>query len=188
MCVTFKYSIAHVCLLKSRTAMPDPLLADNQMTVAFLKERAGGNAKKIADIEAWGEARQRRVDALNRFTGLLESNGVYEQPGGRMSRITMEFATNVCFAIATKHGLDDMGYTFNDSESGPISANLYLDLQAVNPTRVESPTGLFASPENEEKFLQDIAGKDVYELGRLARTLVIEERYRIYDRPRRVRR
>lgn len=42
------------------------------------------------------------------------------------------------------------------------------------------PTGLFESPDDEARFLKAVKGKDVYELGRIARPLVIEQRYRIY--------
>lgn len=39
--------------------------------------------------------------------------------------------------------------------------------------------GVIADPENEAKFLETIRGKDIYELGRMARLLVIDERFRM---------
>ena len=45
----------------------------------------------------------------------------------------------------------------------------------------EPSTGLFASPKDEARFIETVRGKDTRELARMARPLVIEERWSIYD-------
>ena len=157
----------------------NPMLADNKKTVAFLKEFAGEDEKKIKEIDEWGEKRQGRIDRLCHFVGLLEQNDILKEDGKELSGIMREFAATQCFAIATAHNLDHMGYKFNDSQSGPICAALHLDFEAVKAKK--SPTSLFANPEDERRFLETVRGKDRRELGRMARSLVIKKRYRKYD-------
>ncbi len=157
----------------------NPMLADNEKTVAYLMEMAGDDKEKIAEVEEWGKRRQGHIETLRRFVGLLEQNGIFEQPKGRLNRVMEDFATAQCLAIATKNGLKEIDYMFTDSRFGPLCADLDLDLRAVEAASVESPTGLFESAELEAKFLETVRGKDIYELGRMARLLVIDERYRL---------
>ena len=166
--------------------LPDPMLADNKKTVEFLIEdaRAKGKEAEIPGIKEWGQRRRGRIERLQRFAGLLKRNGVYDGTGAEAKPIE-DFVTTQCFAIATKYGLDGMGYRFLDSESGPLSADLGLDLQAVTPEATASPVGIFGTPAEEEGFLAAVRGKDKYELGRMARPIVIEERHRIYENRRR---
>ncbi len=165
--------------MTAQVLRPDPMLADNEKTVEFLIERAGDDRKKIAEIEEWGKRRQARIEMLCRLVGLLAKNGVFGRADKRMNKVIEDFATTQCFAIGTRYGLDGMGYIFSDSQSGPLSADLSLDLQAVKDVQTESPTGLFASPGDEARFLEAVRGKDIYELGRMARLIVIDERCRI---------
>ena len=165
--------------MAKQVTFPDPVLADNQKTVELLIKSADGDMARISEINEWGVARQNRIDMLCRFAGLLEKHGIIGGDG-KMSKIMTDFVTTQCFAIATRHGLDGMEYEFNDSESGPLSSDLNIDLQAVEPTPVVSPTGLFDAPENELRFLDAVRGKNVHELGGMARLCVIDERYRIY--------
>ncbi len=165
--------------VNAQVARHELVLDDNKKTVEFLLEEAGDDTERIAEVKKWGERRARRIGMLRRFVGLLEKNGIFERPDGKMMGIIAEFATTQCLAIATTYGLDGMGYTFNDSESGPLCADLGIDLQAVESASVDSPTGLFESPKNESEFLEKIKGKDIYELGRIARLLVIDEEDRM---------
>ncbi len=163
----------------SATAIPhDPMLADNEKTMEFLRGFVGGDKKKIAEIEEWGKRRQRRIDMLCQFVGLLEQNGILREDGKELLGIVREFAIAQCFAIATAHNLDGMEYKFNDSQSGPLCAALNVDLAALKAEK--SPTSPFANPEDERRFLETVRGKNTRELGRMARPLVIEERDRIY--------
>ncbi len=157
----------------------DPMLADNEKTVAFLIERAGDDRVKIAEIEEWGKRRQARIETLCGFVGLLANNGVFGPCRQEDEQGIEDFATTQCLEIATKNGLKKIDYAFADTQSGPLCADLDLDLRAVEAVDVESPTGLFESAELEAKFLDIIRGKDIYELGRMARLLVIDERFRM---------
>ena len=170
--------------MSAQVAYPDPMLADNEKTVAFLKEFVGEDEAKIKEIEEWGAKRQERIDRLCGFASLLERNDILKEgskkEGKKLTGIMREAAIEQCLAIATRSGLVEMEYRFNDSQSGPLCARLNLDVQAVKTVPVKSPTGLFESPDDEARFLKAVKGKDVYELGRIARPLVIEQRYRIY--------
>ncbi len=164
----------------SATTVPrNPMLADNEKTVEFIKGFAGGDEKQIAEIEEWGKRRQGRIDRLCLFVGFLEQNKLLRKDGKELVGIMREFAATQCFAIATVHNLDGMEYKFNDSQSGPICAALHLDFEAVKAKK--PPTSLFANPEDEKRFLETVRGKDRRELGRMARSLVIKKRYRKYD-------
>ncbi len=164
--------------MSATTVRHNPMLADNEKTMEFAKGFAGEDKKKIAEIEEWGKRRQRRIDRLCHFVGLLEQNGILREDGKELLGVVREFAIEQCFAIATAHNLDDMEYQFNDSQSGPLCAALDLDLAAV---KAEKPfTSPFANPEDEKRFLETVRGKSTRELGRMARPLVIEERDRIY--------
>ncbi len=165
-------------VMNAQVTRHELVLDDNKRTVEFLLEEAGDDMERIAEVKKWGERRTRRIGMLRRFVG-LEKNGIFERHDGKMSGIIAEFATTQCLAIATTYGLDGMGYTFNDSESGPLCADLGIDLQAVEPAPADSPTGLFGSPKSESEFLEKIRGKDIYELGRIARLLVIDEEDRM---------
>ena len=158
------------------------MLADNEKTIEFLIKRAGDDKEKIAEIEDWGEKRQERIERLCGFAGFLEKNGVLDIRDKDMSRIAFDFAFQHCVAIASKHGFD-MGYRFNDSESGPLAADLTLDLYAVRPNR--STETLFESMGGEAAFLEAVTGKDPDELGRMARLLVIPEMHRMIILPER---
>ena len=155
------------------------MLADNEKTVAFLKEMIGEDNDKIKEIDDWGEKRQMRIDRLCHFVGLLEQNNMLREDGKELTGIVRELAITQCFAIATAHNMDNMGYRFHDSKSGPLCAVLHLDLAAVRAKK--SPTSPFANPEDEKRFIKAIRGKSTRELARMARPLVIEERDRIYD-------
>ncbi len=155
------------------------MLTDNAKTVAYLMKIAGENREQVAEVEEWGKRRQGRIETLRRFVSLLEKNSVFERPDGRLNRVMEDFAITQCFAIATKHGLDDMEYEFSDTQSGPLCADLDLDLRAVEAAPTEPHAGLFESAEGEAKFLETIRGKDIYELGKMARLLVIHEEYRM---------
>ena len=164
--------------MDTQVVYPDPMLADNKKTVAFLKEFAGEDEKKIKEIDEWGEKRQRRIDMLCHFVGLLEQNNILREDGKELTRIVREFAIMQCFAIATAHNLDRMEYKFNDSQSGPLCAALHLDLAAVKAK--ESPTSPFANPEDEKRFLETVRGVPHLRLGKMARPLVIKKIDRIY--------
>ncbi len=165
--------------MSATTARHNPMLADNEKTVEFIRGFVGEDEKKIAEIEEWGKRRQRRIDRLCHFVGLLEQNGILREDGKELVGVMREFAATQCFAIATAHNLDGMEYQFNDSQSGPLCAAIHLDFAAVKAVPVESPTGLFANPEDERRFLETVRGKNPRELGRMARSLVIEERDRV---------
>ncbi len=168
-------------MMSTKVTHPDPMLADNDKTVAFLKEMVGEDEAKIAVIEEWGKKRQVRIEKLRRFVGLLEQNDLLRENGEELTGIVRELAATQCFAIATKNGLVEMGYRFRDSRSGPLCAVLHLDLAAAMAASTEPSTGLFASPKDEARFIETVRGKDTRELARMARPLVIEERWSIYD-------
>ena len=170
------------CVMTAQVVSPDPVLADNEKTIEFLIGRAGDDQEEIAKIREWGEKRQGRIEKLCRFAGFLEKSGILAINDKSMSRITFEFAFQHCIAIASKHGFD-MGYRFNDSESGPLAADLTLDLYAVRPNR--STETLFESMGGEAAFLEAVTGKDPDELGRMARLLVIPEMHRMIILPER---
>ena len=168
--------------MTAQAVSPDPVLADNEKTIAFLLEKAGGDQKKIAEVQEWGEKRESRIERLCRFAGFLEKNGILDINDKAMSRIAFAFVFQHCIAIASKHGFD-MGYTFRDSESGPLAAALTIDLYAVKPDR--SMESLFESIGQEATFLEAVADKDPDELAVLARELVIEEAHRMIILPER---
>ncbi len=162
----------------ARVTYPDRTLADNDATMELLRKHSGGTVDELEEIALWGAARKARIDTLCRLAGLVDGVGVFGRGEGRMSRIAMTFTIHPCVAIASKHGLD-MGYTFNDNEYGPFSPDLSVDLHAVEPVRVDTPTGIFPSDGAESAFLEDIGEKSAKELGEFARLLVIDERHRI---------
>ena len=59
---------------------PNPMLADNERTVAYLMELAGEDREKIAEVEECGKERQGRIDTLRRH-GILGAPvlGISEQ-------------------------------------------------------------------------------------------------------------
>ena len=66
-------------MMSTKVTHPDPMLADNDKTVAFLKEMVGEDEAKIAVIEEWGKKRQVRIEKLRRFVGLLEQNDLLRE-------------------------------------------------------------------------------------------------------------
>ncbi len=158
---------------------PIPMLADHKKTMAYLMEMAGENAEEIAEVEEWGRQHQRRTKALRRFVAFLEQNDILVDDG-KMRGIIAEFAVEQCFAIATKYGLDDMGYKFHNNRSGALTGDMPVALQAIGPLPTERQTGLFASPEDEAEFLDTVRYKDVFELGRMANAIVLTNKRRIY--------
>ena len=162
----------------SKITYPDETLANNDATMELLIRNSGGTKEELEEIARWGRERKARIDILCRLAGLLDKKGVFGRGKEKMSRIESCFTIHHCVAIATKHGLD-MKYKFNDNEYGPFSPDLNIDLHAVNPVHVNTPTGLFPSNDAESEFLGAIEGKNAKELGKFARSLVIEERYRI---------
>ncbi len=167
-------------MMSAKVLRPNPMLADNAKTIEFLIERAGGDREKIAEIKEWGAKREKRIERLCRFAGLLEKNGILYGTDRDMSRIEFEFAFQHCVAIASKHGLD-LGYTFNDSESGPLASDLTIDLYAARPNR--SAETLFENPQDEADFLQAVAGRSPDVLAEVARLLVIPETHRMIILP-----
>ena len=166
--------------MSAQDTYPDPLLSDNKVTVAYLKEMAGDDRDAIAEIEEWGATRQKRIAILRKFIAFLEKNGILEENGQRMEEIIAEFTIEQCFAIATKYGLDDMGYEFRDSLSGTLTGNMHIDFQAVMSVPVEPPTDIFESPEQAARFLDAIRGKDVFELGKMAKSIVLTDDQRVF--------
>ncbi len=162
----------------SKITYPDETLADNDKTVELLIQKSGGTQEELAKIKKWGKDRKARIDILCKLAGLLKEKGVFRSGKGQMSRIESCFAIQHCVAIATKHGLE-MEYKFNDNEYGPFSPDLSIDLHAVEPVDVNTPTGVFPNKKAELQFLEDIEGKSAEELGEFARSIVIEDRYRI---------
>ena len=155
---------------------PSPTLADHEATMRMLLEDAGDDPAKQKKAREWGERRARRLPQLRRFAALLHRNGVID---GTMSRVHRDFMITQCFALATRHGMDMMGYTWRDHVSGPLSAPMTIDLHAVEPEDGGDGGGLFPGGAEERAFLEEVAGKGDLELGRMARPVVIEERHRI---------
>jgi len=155
---------------------PEPTLADHRATMKMLLEDAGDDPVAQREVREWGERRERRLPALRRFAALLHRNGIIDDS---MSRVHRDFMIVQCFALATRHGLDMMGYTWLDSESGPLSAQMRIDLHAVEPADGGDGSGLFPGEAEERAFLEEVAGKGDLELGRMARPVVIPERERI---------
>ena len=159
----------------STQTSPGLVLADPEATMAMLRERAGGDAKALACAEEWGQKRARRLPILRRIVALLaEHNMVWPD----MNRIDRDFVVAQCYAIATGHGLDTMGYRYLDSQSGPLAPLLDIDLDAVELDGT-GPGSLLPSGAQERAFLAGIRGKGHGELGRLAREIVIPERERL---------
>ncbi len=167
--------------MPAQVPRPDPMLADNAKTTEFLIEKAGDNRERIAEIKEWGAKREKRIERLCCFAGLLEKNGILYGMSRDMSRIAFEFAFQHCVAIATHYGLD-LGYTFNDGESGSLASDLTLDLHVVRPSR--SGDGLFASPEAELDFLQLVSGHSPAVLAEMARVLVIDDQHCMIPLPK----
>jgi len=155
---------------------PEPTLADHKATMAMLMEDAGDDPDAQREVTEWGERRERRLPALRRFAALLHRNGIIDD---KMSRVHRNFMIVRCFALATKHGMDMLGYTWLDSESGPLSAPMKIDLHAVEPADGGDGSGLFPGEAEERAFLAEVAGKTDLELGRMARPVVIPEHRRI---------
>lgn len=149
------------------------MLADNDKTVEFMLKGAGDDEAR-ARIRQWGRDRAARIERLARFVGILEENGVI---GDQMEVDLREFVIQHCVAIATRHGFD-MGYSYVDSDSGPLASQLGIDLHAVRAGEGPEP---FADAAARSAFLAEVAGKSPEELGKMARNTVIEELYRMYD-------
>ena len=162
----------------SKITYPDKTLSNNEATMELLIRHSGGTREELEEIARWGRERKERIGILRRLAGLLDQKGVFRSGKEKMDSLEAAFTIHHCVAIASKHGLD-MKYEFNDNEYGPFSPDLHLDLHAVTPVPVNIPTGLFPSDADESAFLEAIEGKDADEIGKFARLLVIEERYRI---------
>jgi len=154
---------------------PEPTLADHGATMDMLRKSANGDPRALAEIEDWGERRERRLPVLRRFVALLGRHGVID---GDMHRATRNFVVKQCFAIATGHGLDQMDYVYRDSESGPQASLMTIDLHAVELDGTD-PGGLFPDADAEREFLGEVRGRGRAELGRMARDAVIPERERM---------
>jgi len=155
---------------------PEPTLADHGDTMKMLLEDAGDDPVAQRGVIEWGDRRERRLPSLRRFAALLHRNGIID---GTMSRVHRDFMIVQCFALATKHGMDMMRYTWLDSESGPLSAPMKIDLHAVEPADGGDGSGLFPGEAEERAFLAEVAGKSDLEMGRMARPVVIPEHRRI---------
>jgi len=156
--------------------MPEHMLADHETTMRVLTERAGGDEKALAEIKEWGEKRERRLPMLRRFVALLGRNGIV---GPGTDRVTRDFVVAQCYAIATKHGLDMMGYRYRDNQSGPLATLLDVDLNAVELDAADRER-VFPTDAGEREFLERVRGKGPAELGAMARDAVIPERERLY--------
>ena len=154
---------------------PEPTLADPEATMRMLRERAGGDAKALACAEEWGRKRARRLPILRRFAALLARHGIV---GPDTNRIERDFVVAQCLAIATRHGLDKMGYWYLDGRLGPLASLLDIDLHAVELDGTD-PGSLFPTDADEREFLERVRGKTYGELGRMAREIVIPERERL---------
>jgi len=156
-------------------SLPAPELADHGATMSMLREQAGGDAGALEEVEEWGRRREERLGVLHRFAALLGRGGVI---GGGMDRVERDFAIEQCFAIATRHGMDMMDYEYNDSDTGPISALMGIDLHAVE-LGDQDPGRLFPDAASERAFLAEVSGRGDEELARMARDAVIPERARV---------
>jgi len=155
---------------------PEPTLADHEKTMAMLRERARGDPKALAEAEEWGRNREKRLPRLRRFVALLGRHRIIVPD---MDRADRDFVVAQCFAIATRHGLDMMGYRYRDSQSGPLATLLDVDLNAVELDAAEGASA-FSDASEEAAFLAEVAGKGYDELGSMARDAVIPERERLY--------
>ena len=151
---------------------PEPTLADHGATMKMLRARAGNDEQALIEIREWGRRRERRLPVLRAFAALLRRHGLVAAGTGRVDR---DFVVAQCFAIATKHGLDMMDYEYRDSQSGPLAALMMIDLHAVGLDATAPTDGLFPDVASERAFLEEVAGKDLGELGRMARDAVIPE-------------
>lgn len=140
--------------------------------MAMLREGARGDEAALAEIEEWGRRREGRLPALRRFVALLGRHGTI---GPDMHRLDRDFVVAQCLAIATRHGLDMMGYRCRDSQSGPLAALMDIDLQAVELDAGAPAGGLFPDDGAEREFLAEVAGRGDEEPGRMARKAVIPE-------------
>lgn len=152
-------------------AGPEPTLADHKATMEMLRSSANGDPKALAEIEEWGQSRERRLPVLRRFVALLGRHGIVDSGTNRVIR---DFVVAQCYAIATRHGLDMMGYVYRDSQSGPLAALMCIDLNAVELDGTD-PGSLFPDAGAERAFLGDVRGKGRAELGSMAREAVIPE-------------
>ena len=159
----------------SKQTRPELVLADPEATMEMLRERASNNAQALARAEEWGRNRARRLPILRRFVALLAEHGMVWP---EMNRVDRDFVVAQCYAIATGHGLDTMGYRYLDSQSGPLAPLLDIDLYAVELDGT-GPGSLFPPGAQERAFLAGIRGKGHGELGRVAREIVIPERERL---------
>ena len=151
---------------------PEPTLADHGATMKMLREGAGGDEQALAEIEEWGRRRERRLPVLRSFAALLRRHGLVV---AGTDRVTRDLVVAQCFAIATKHGLDMMGYEYRDSRSGPLAALMEIDLHAVGLDAAAPTDCLFPDAASERAFLGEVAGKDRAGLVRMARDAVIPE-------------
>lgn len=162
--------------MATQVPYPDPMLADNAKTVEFMLKGAKDEEAR-AWIRQWGKDRAARIERLARFVGILEEKNVVN---GEMEDDLRDFVIQHCVAIATRHGFD-MGYSYIDSDSGPLATQLGIDLHAVRPARAGEKPEPFADAAARSAFLDEIVGRNPEELGRIARNTVIEEMHRIYD-------
>ena len=160
----------------AKVQYPYPFLADNAKTGEFMLKDAK-DEKDRAGILQWGRDRAARTERLARFVGILEENGVVD---GEMETGLRDFVIQHCVAIATRHGFD-MEYSYLDSEFGPLTTLLGMDLHAVRPARAGEKPEPFADDAARSAFLTEVKGKSPEELGKMAREAVIEEMHRIYD-------
>ncbi|MDD9808443.1 MAG: hypothetical protein OXU25_01240 [Thaumarchaeota archaeon] len=160
----------------AKVQYPYPFLADNAKTVEFMLKDAKGE-EDMAWILQWGRDRAARTERLARFVGILEERGLINS--GMEDRLR-HFVIQHCAAIAARHGFD-MGYSYHDSESGPLAGLMSIDLHAVRPARAGEKPEPFADDAARSAFLAEVVGKSPEELGRVAREAVIEEMRRIYD-------
>ncbi|MDD9808710.1 MAG: hypothetical protein OXU86_07010 [Thaumarchaeota archaeon] len=158
----------------NKQTKPELVLADPKATMEMLRERAGNNEKALAEAEKWGKNRDERLPILHRFVALLERHDIIRSD---MNRVDRDFVVAQCYAIATDHGLDMMGYRYLDSQSGPLAPLLDIDLYAVELDGTD-PGGLFPDGR-EQEFLDRVKDKDHAELGCMARDVVIPEHERL---------
>lgn len=158
-----------------RQALPAPELADHDVTMAMLRERAGDDPDALAEVEEWGQRRVRRLEVLRGFAALRRS-GVMS---GELDRVDRDFVVEQCFAIATRHGLDIMDYEYNDSDTGPISSLMGVDLHAVRLDCTGDTDGLFPDASSESAFLEEVRDAGHDRLARMARDAVIPDRTRL---------
>jgi len=159
----------------STQPQPDIPLADHDETMKALRKRLENDQKALAEAEEWGRSRERRLPILRRFVALLGRHGIIWHG---MHRVDRNFVVAQCYAIATGHGLGMMGYTYLDSQSGPLATLLDIDLYAVELDGKDHGA-VFRDDADEREFLERVKGKGHDELGRMARDAVIPERERM---------